>query len=195
MNFLRIAIDVDGVILNIMAPFLEIFNQKYNANYIMEDLIKWDFFLDWEVSETEILSIFKKIVNNEVSVPLIEDGVPQVMKILNKQHHLDLLTAREEQNRTYLIEMLKHHAIHEDIHYNKLLMVGSKKNDIKLEHDYEVFVDDNPYLIKAIKKKSYKHLLLFDQPWNRERIEAKNIIRVHSWKEVLEEIVLFSKEI
>ena len=74
-------------------------------------------------------------------------------------------------------------------------MVGNKKNDIKLDHDYEVFVDDNPYLIKAIKKKSYKHLLLFDQPWNRERIEAKNIIRVHSWKEVLEEIALFSIEI
>ena len=185
---LNIAIDIDGVILDIMTPFCKIFNEKYDASYSLKDITKWDFFLDWHVSEEEFLELFEKIFNNEVCAPLIEKEIPRLMKNLNEKYHVDLLTARNINYREKLIEILAKRGIVKKIHFYSLIMVGNKPQDIKLDYEYDIYVDDNPYLIKAIQKKKYKHLLLFDQPWNQKFIRAKNITRVHGWKEVVEAI-------
>ncbi len=185
---MKIAVDVDGVILDIMTPFSKMFNEKHGTHYSLNDMIKWDFFLDWDVSEKEFLEMFEKIFKNEVRAKLIDDAIPEIMKVLNQNHNIDLLTARENTYKRQLIDTLKKWGIIKSVHYNKLLMVGNTTQDIKLNYEYDVYIDDNPFLIKAISKKKYRHLLLFDQPWNQQSIKARNITRVYSWEEILEEV-------
>ena len=45
---MRIAVDIDGVLLDLVITFCEIFNERYNTHYTKEDVSNWEFFNDWK---------------------------------------------------------------------------------------------------------------------------------------------------
>ena len=83
-----------------------------------------------------------------------------------------------------IIEKLNFHNIKKDSHYNDIILVYHKPYDLKITEPFDVYVDDNPNLARAIQKTDDKYLLLYDQPWNQKIKTTNNIIRVFNWKEI-----------
>jgi uncharacterized HAD superfamily protein len=181
---MKIAIDIDGVLLDIIIPYIEFFNQRHNTEYKKTDVTNWDFYKDWNVDEDEAFGIFYEIYENTMSVPFIDETAPNIMKKLHKLHDLYILSARASQYRSQIIEKLDFHNIKKDSHYIELILVYHKPYDLKINEPFDVYVDDNPNLAKSIQKTHDKYLLLYDQPWNQEIENVNNIFRVYNWNDI-----------
>jgi uncharacterized HAD superfamily protein len=182
---MKIAIDVDGVLLDLMVEFCEIFNKRYGTKYTKEDVAHWEFFHDWDVSEDVAYDIFHEIYNNSQEVPFIDQRAPRILKNLHQNHQLDIVSARTFKFKGELKKTLETHGIHNNVHYRNLILVENKPYDVKLTLDYEIYVDDNPNLVTPIKNIHNKFLLLYNQPWNYNIRASKNVLRVMNWEEIL----------
>lgn len=185
---MKIAVDIDGVLFDLVITFCEKFNERYDTTYQKSDVTNWEFFNDWNISEEQAFKIFYEIYENSEIVPLIDENSLKYMRELNLQHNVDIVSARSSHYRSHLIKALKSHNILKKIHYRELILVNHKPYDSKLILEYEIYVDDNPNLVEPIKKMKNKLLLLYDQPWNMDSKCEKNVFRVKTWKEVVEKI-------
>lgn len=181
---MRVAIDIDGVLLDTVITFCELFNKKYGTSYQKSDVTKWEFFLDWNIPEDYIWDIFYQIYKDSMSTPFIDDQIPTIMKALNQIHDVSIVSARTPQYRESVLEKLRFHGISQGSHYNKLVLLFHKPYDLKIKEEFDVFIDDNPKLAEAIKNQEKKILLLYNQPWNQEIDDTENVIRVRNWTEI-----------
>ena len=191
---MKIAIDIDGVLLDIIVNFCNIFNKKHGTSYTKEDITNWDFFNDWNITEEEAFEIFFQIYENTMSVPFIDNTAPKYMRELNHSHEVYILSARTSQYRSQIIEKLNFHDIKKGKQYISLILVQHKPYASKQDYEFDLYVDDNPHLANAIKPMKDRYLLLYDQPWNQDFICKDNIIRVYNWKEVHDRIISLSKK-
>jgi len=185
---MKIAIDIDGVLLDIMVEYCIIFNQKYGTNYSKADVTDWEFFKYWNISEKEAFEIFDIIYEDSMPVPFIDENAPTIMENLNKLHEVSIVTARNLKYKDPVVKKLNFHNIKKGIQYRDIILLHHEPYDIKLQQNFDVYVDDNPNLVEAIGELKERTLLLYDQLWNQNCICENNVIRVHNWKEVLKEI-------
>ncbi|MFX1258381.1 MAG: hypothetical protein ACFFAN_11015 [Promethearchaeota archaeon] len=186
---MKIAIDIDGVLLDLMVTFCEIFNEKYKTGYTKRDVKNWEFYKDWNITEKECYEIFYKIYkNNAMDVPFIDKRAPEYMTKLKISHDIYIVSARAPQYRSQVIKKLGFHNIKKNEQYIDLILVHHKPYDSKLNQNFNVYVDDNPNLVEPIRRMKERYLLLYDQPWNQNFVCKDNIIRVFNWKEVYETI-------
>ncbi|TXT65591.1 MAG: putative NT5C domain containing protein [Promethearchaeota archaeon] len=187
---MKIAVDVDGVLLDLMDTYCEVYNEQFETNYKKSDVTRWDFFEEWEIRERDAFEIFHKIYENSSDIPFIDEYALFVLKEINEIHHVDIVSARSEQYSVQLGDTLKSHGIIDGIHYQHLILVNEKPYDIKLRLNYDLYIDDNPHLAWAIKERTEIVLFLYDQPWNRNINEKnkKNIFRVKNWIDINREI-------
>lgn len=185
---LKIAIDIDGVLLDIVVNFCKIFNKKHGTSYTKKDITNWEFFNDWNITEEEAFEIFFQIYENTMSVPFIDETAPNYMQELNRSHDVYILSARTSQYRAQIIEKLNFHGIKKGEQYIALILVYHKPYVSKQDYEFDVYVDDNPHLADAIKEMKDRYILLYDQPWNQDFICTNNVIRVYNWNDVYEKI-------
>ena len=181
---MRIAVDIDGVILDMVIKICEIFNEQFDTDYTKEDVKRWEFYKDWNVSEEIIFNIFYKAYEESMTLPLIVADALQILKKLNNHHHVDLVTARNSKFEIHLLERLNSLGIKKGVHYVNLIHVEPKPYDVKIRLDYDILIDDNPNLVKSIENFPNKRILLYDQPWNHHVGETENINRVYNWKQI-----------
>ena len=185
---MKIAIDIDGVLLDIIIRYCEIYNERYGTNYQKKDITSWDFFKDWDITEETAFNIFYEIYADSMKVPFIDENAPEIMKTLNELYDTDIVSARLPEYRSSIVETLDFHKIIEGIQYMELILLHHKPYDIKLKQNYDVYVDDNPNLVESIKNLGNRTLFLFDQPWNQESICENNVYRVYDWNDVFKKI-------
>ncbi len=190
---MKIAVDVDGVIFDLISVFLNIFNHNYNTTYKKSDITQWEFYKNWGIYENQVYEIFYQIYNNKFSISLIDEKIPEYLRIIKKDHHVDILSARNHNFKSQLIQILLKYNINKGQSYDRIILVDEKPYDLKLKYEYDLYIDDNPNLIEPIKKKKDITLFLFDQPWNKVSICNKNIIRIKFWKDILIEIKKLKK--
>ena len=185
---MKIAIDIDGVLLDIIVRYCEIFNKRYGTSYKKKDIKTWNFFSDWNIDEETAFKIFYEIYEDSQNVPFIDDKAPKIMKKLNERYDLDIVSARLPEYRSSIIEKLDSHDVKAGIQYTELILLHHRPYDIKLKQNYDLYVDDNPNLVEPIKLMKERTLLLYDQPWNQDSVCEDNVYRVHNWEEVQEKI-------
>ena len=181
---MKIAIDIDGVLLDIIVRYCEIYNERFGTSYQKKDITSWDFFRDWDITEEAAFNIFYEIYADSMSVPFIDDRAPDIMKSLNEIYDVDIVSARLPQYRSSIVNKLNFHNIREGTHYIELILLHHKPYDIKLKQKYDLYVDDNPNLVEPIKKMNNRALLLYDQPWNQHSVCENNVYRVYDWNDV-----------
>jgi len=185
---MKIAVDINGVLFSVIDKFVEYFNERHETHYTKKDVIKWEFYNDWNSSEREFLELFYKAYENIMDIPFINDKASEYMKRLNLKHDVQILSGGNPQYTSQIIEKLNFHGIEEGMQYRELIIIKEKPWDLKLTHDFDLYVDDNPNLVEPIKHLNERYLLLYDQPWNQDSICEKNVIRVRNWKEVYDTI-------
>ena len=181
---MRISVDIDGVLLDLIGQVCRIYNQQHNTEYSKKNVSQWEFFRDWNISEDVIYEIFNLAYQNSISTSLVDEGAPYILKKLNKTYNVDLVTARDEQYKKELLARLSSFNIKRGAHYENLIHVKTKPYDVKLGLNYDLYIDDSPNLAQHLEIYENKTLLLYDQPWNQKTNEKFNIIRVKNWNQI-----------
>ena len=130
---MKIAVDIDGVILDIIVEYCEIFNRRYGTNYKKNDVTKWDFFSDWNIDEETGFKIFFEIYEDSQNIPFIDEDAPKIMKRLNERYDVDIVSARVPEYRSSIVDKLESHDIMAGIQYTELILLHHKPYDIKLK--------------------------------------------------------------
>ena len=174
---MRVAIDLDGVIWDFHTPFLNLYNQEYDENIQYENVNKWDF-----VPRERWEYIYKKTMQRPYSFMLIDLAIPQYLKILNQYYDVSILT-HGNYSILDLEKYLKKLGMRGGRNFNELIVANISVPKTNL--DYDIYVDDNPNMVKDFLEHPKKYLLLFGQPWNRNSFMPKNVSRIQNWKDIM----------
>jgi len=198
-NKLEVAVDVDGVLLDNMVTFCEIYNETYEGSKgfksrTKEDVTSWQFNHDWNLPDAGLWAIFDLISEQLLFVPFIDPIASKIMRKLRGKFVVDIVTARKESDRELLVKKLWKHRIMEGVQYDCLHIVDRHDFTAKIDMSYNIYVDDSPNLVEDIKEHEDKLLILFDQPWNQHCKCTSNVIRAKNWREVWKIIVEINKQ-
>lgn len=173
---MRIAIDLDGVLANSIAVWIQIWNERYSPRLRYEDVDEWDFWRKLGIDEGLFASIFNEAWESWGSIPPMEDDLPAKVERLRRFGGVDVITGRPKSNAPYIRNWLRMHAIpHDDLRIG----VASKA---RLPH--AVFIDDSPANAGEIALTG-RPVLLRDQPWNKHVKENRLIRRIPDLDEAI----------
>jgi len=178
---LKIALDVDGVLADVIESWL-IYNNKIRPIISKDDITNWDFWKKFKINRYDFYEELTSCWKNWNSIHPTEDNLSIVTQNLSNFGQVDIVTARELSTDSFVKNWLKLH----DITYQNYVSVidGPMKADL----DYDVFIDDSPLnTIKFLKRK--KNVFLYSQPWNRH-ISDQNIQRISTLSEAVEKLKL-----
>ena len=176
---MKIALDVDGVLADVIQSWLN-YNNSIRQEISKQEISDWDFWKKFKINRYDFYAELSSCWKNWMSVPPTETNLSSTTKNLSKIGQVDIVTARERSTDSFVKNWLNHY----DISYDNYVSVidGPMKADL----DYDVFIDDSPLnALKIIQEK--KKIILYSQPWNQHILEDQ-IHRVSNLSEAIEEI-------
>lgn len=191
-----IGVDIDEVLAELLESYLEYHNQNFNTQAQKKDMFSYSFREVFGYTEEEnqrrILHFFKSRHFSSI-VPVKE--AREAIKLLVKEHQLCIITARphviEEQTKQWLSTHFPNsfHCINLT---NQWHGVGAKqlKSQVGKREKIDILIDDSlQHALDCASQGIYVLLADFNYPWNQTAEKLpENIKRVHSWKEIVEEI-------
>jgi len=177
-----IAVDLDGVIWCITRIFIDIYNEDYNENEVFEETTKW-----FQFPQERFKAVYPKALKRIDDYPFLDNNINHYLFLLMGKHNVKILT--QNQNTVEILKKkLETGDIKEGYEYLELMRLNIP--DDKLNYKFDVYIDDNPNMIEHMSNYPDRFLLLYEQPWNKERdINGyKNVIKVKDWKNVMKKI-------
>jgi 5'(3')-deoxyribonucleotidase len=177
----RVAIDVDGVLGNFLAPCLEMFSEHYDLHLRPEDLTQWDF-VGAHLTAAQAKEFWTKIGAPGFHRRIQPyEGAVEGLRELSRLAHVYIVTAPLADASTWTYERDTWLAEHFEISRSAIVHT-SAKHLIKANF----FVDDRPENVAAWQAEHPQECgLLWNQPYNAH---ATEMARVHSWAELCEAI-------
>jgi len=178
---LKIALDVDGVLADVIESWL-INNNKIRSSISKDEITNWNFWEKFKINRYDFYEELSTCWKNWRTIPPTEDNLSIITENLSNFGQVDIVTARELSTDSFVKNWLKQH----NITYTNYVSVidGTMKADL----DYDVFIDDSP--LNAIKFLEHKKkVFLYSQPWN-QNISNSNIQRIFTLSEAVEKLKL-----
>ena len=178
----KIAFDIDGVVANTMALFLEIGRKDYGINHIRYEDIT-EYFLEdcLDIDPKIIKIIINRILEGDFEPELKPiDGAAEVLSEIAEAHPLLFVTARPElstiEKWTYKVLPVRPSAI-------EVIATGTfeAKGDVLNERGIQYFVEDCLGVCHMLSERAITPIL-FSQPWNRSPNHPFR--EVGSWAEI-----------
>lgn len=196
---MNIGIDVDEVLVEHLDAFLDYHNYTYGTKIQKKDMFSYSF--EKVIGETEqdtrkkLLHFFKTDFFHNMK-PIA--GAREAIALLAKEHQLSAITARP----SVLLEQTEQLIATQFPYFSNITLtnqwhgVGKKisKSEVCIEKKITIMVDDS--LTHAMDCASRGiHVLLadFGYPWNQTPELPENIKRVHSWKEIVDEVERYGR--
>ncbi len=173
---MKIALDVDGVLADVIVSWIEINNQN-RTKISKNDVTSWDFWKQFNIDRFDFYSELSKCWENWNEIPPTEKNLQESTKLLNQNATVDIVTAREQYTDTFVKNWLNHFNISYDNYVS--VIDGTMKADL----DYDLFIDDSPLNAEKFTLKN-KKFLLYNQPWN-QNIQLKNVNRISNLFDVV----------
>lgn len=173
---ISIALDVDGVLADVMPVWLRLYNHKYGAQLTIRDVTKWNFWMPAGIDRSTFYRIFSQAWNLWREILPTEERLEEKVLALMEKGRVDIVTGRSRDTVPHVKKWLLHH----QIAYNNFITVPYTKQKASLA--YSVFIDDAPGVAISVAKKG-GHVALYDQPWNRDVQEGEVIVRVKNLTE------------
>lgn len=176
---LKIMVDLDGVIWDIMRVFLRIYNRIYTENVKYEDIDGWYYF-----PQERFEHVYPLTLPWIMDYPVFDKFVGTYIYDLNIGNDVSILTA-EANSEKVLKKKLESIHIDEGTHYDKI--IRTEPNENKLNYEADIYIDDNPNMADKMHEYPDRYLLLYNQPWNQEfnDIKTDNVWRVFTWDGIM----------
>ncbi|GIU70822.1 MAG: hypothetical protein KatS3mg003_0301 [Candidatus Nitrosocaldaceae archaeon] len=176
---MKIALDLDGTLADIIGSWLIEYNKKSREKLDYNNITKWDFWIKLGYTPTRFFKELSNCWKRWQHIKPIEDRVSYAVEQLHRFGKVDIVTARDPESSNYAKEWLNYY----NIPYNEFVLVARGSDKAYL--DYDIFIDDSPINAKKISRFN-KMILLYDQPWNRDVRENNNIIRIRKLLDALD---------
>jgi 5'(3')-deoxyribonucleotidase len=175
----RVALDVDGVLADIINVWLNRYNKKSRGKMLSIDSIcRWDFWKELGYDEHRFYAELAECWDEWYNVPLTEPNMPiYVSKLKDIAERVDIVSAQIAKD--HVIRWLNYNGIK----YDGYVSVAMGRDKAKL--DYDIFIDDSPINALSIAGMG-KHVLLYDQPWNKHVCNNSKIVRIKSLRDAIE---------
>jgi 5'(3')-deoxyribonucleotidase len=190
---MMIALDMDEVIAELLKATNSYYNNKHDTNFKLSDFDNYDWWNVWRISKEKAVEEFYSFMESPQSKEIKPvEGAIDAIKKLRGHHDLVIITSRQEEFKDNTLEWVKMYipGLEDNIYFTNTLSkiyTPTKKSDIALELGVDILIDDQPKYIHDCVEKGIKGLL-YDAPWNQTVLPNKNIIRVYSWDDVLNEL-------
>ena len=178
----KIAFDIDGVVADTMAAFLNVARDEFGINSIKKEQIT-TYWLEecLPIGEDVIKAIIERILTDPFGIGLSPiEGCLGVLKRLSEDSPLRFVTARPV--KTPIKNWLD--AVLEGVPPERIQVIATGKHEIKVEVLKELgigyFVEDHMETCRAMCKRGI-NAIVFDQPWNQG---PAPFVRVKSWQEL-----------
>jgi 5'(3')-deoxyribonucleotidase len=169
----RVAIDVDGVLSDVVGHILPILNTKYNTKYQYRDVNHWDFSING-ISIGEHLKEY--FFNQEflLTTPEIE-GAREALIEIAKRHEITIVTGRLEYTRRYTYLWLNDRFVYDKIIFTNKKTIQSTDCDLLID-DYFKYINDF--------SNSGGNTIQLLQPWNENYIAEEVNYVATKWEEI-----------
>jgi len=174
---MKIALDVDGVLADVIQSWLN-YSNSIRDKILKHEITDWDFWNKHQINRYDFYGELSSCWKNWKEIPPTEDNLSLVTKNLSELGNVDIVTAREHSTNSFVKNWLEFH----DVSYDNYVSVidGPMKADL----DYDVFIDDSP--LNAIKFLEHnKKVILYSQPWN-QHISNNGLFRISNLSESIE---------
>lgn len=175
---LNICLDIDGTLTD---PYCWIgyANSYFGKHITKDDFTVYDFHKVIGVSLEEFLAFYNIFGPQMHLYAPMQKGVKEVLKKLEKYHHLFYVTARESRMEQVTREWIKNNGLPQA----ELFCLGSHyKVDKAKELNCNIFVEDRYENALQLAKAGIK-VLLVDCNYNRFPT-PNNVVRVKNWDEI-----------
>ncbi len=195
---MKIAVDIDGVLADLM-PFLnDFYNQKYGTNFKIEDYKHHDLDKTWGCSKDEVVKIIEEFYHspNFLKIVPIEYSQEGILD-LSKKHSLFLITSRPQylsvQTERFIQDFFEGQI--KKIIYTGQYRLSAKdidKTGICILEKADVLVED---CFEVAMRCANQGILVFflDSFWNQVNgqenpVLPENLLRVKTWREIVEKL-------
>ncbi|MDW8359378.1 MAG: hypothetical protein RMK31_02185 [Candidatus Caldarchaeum sp.] len=175
---MRIAVDVDGVLADLAGMIIKIYHEETGVKLEREAITEWEFWHRLSMTRQQFMQMIVKAWSRWAEIQPIEDDMAEDVKKLHSFGEVDVLTQRPAETIDAVKKWLRHHGVP----YRMFTWVPLKSS--KANFVYDVYIDDSPRVAEQLQKTD-RLLLVYDQPWNREVAQRKNIIRVRCLDEAV----------
>ena len=178
---LKLGIDLDDTINNLVDVWIEKYNEDYNDNVKIEDIKTWNIG-DYTKAGKDF---YKYLGDGETFKNLsIKDGAANIIGKLCEQHEVYIVTANASYNKGVCDDKVNF--------IKKFMPFFPIKNIIFINNksllDLDVLIDDGLHNFEGFKGRK----IVFSRPWN-EMVSEKYDYRITKWdNELLSVIKLFS---
>jgi 5'(3')-deoxyribonucleotidase len=183
---LKIAVDVDSVLADVIVIWLKLFLKNYNKKIEKKDVNTWNFWKKLKIEKRDFEFLFTETWKEWIEIPPTENNISLGVENLSKIGTVDIVTGRTKNTINYVKSWLKLHSVR----YTNFVYVPITV--IKSELDYDVFIDDSPAIISRAARDN-KYAIVYDQPWNKNLVLYPKILRVQNLLQAEEIISKISK--
>lgn len=192
---MRIGIDMDSVIADLMTPLIEFHNIHYKTSFTLQHHTTYDLREVWSCDYKETLERVSKFYDSEYFTNVIPmPGSIKGIQYLCQNHELLIITSRptilEQKTEAWIQKHFPDTFSHIVLtnQYSKENTPSKTKAEVGKELGIELMIEDGLEFALNCSEAGIKVFLL-DMPWNQVKSLPKNITRVHSWEQLVEKFM------
>ncbi len=173
---MKIAIDIDGVLADIVTPLLKIINSENNTKHAYKHITEWNIGKALGIDHNYINSKFSQIIESGCIKPY-PDAVNEVNYIM-KNHSIEIVTSRDIKFYETTLNWLILNG------FNKIREIFPK-DDNSLGRN-NILIEDKLDIALEFSNKG-KKAVLYRHPWNEKHVDVNEnkLIYAKNWKEIV----------
>lgn len=185
---MRIAVDFDSTCNQLEAAMCEIANNRFGTSYAAEQWLTWEFWDEQPLEHSEFVWGDEAFMNDQwtLRIPPQQNCIPVLRRIMN-HHDVWILSDRHDHHHSTLETWFGQHGLFPEIVITD--RNSYPKTQAAKEREITLAIDDAPHNVLAYSE-TIPMVYVYDHPWNRDIEVRNNIVRVHNWNEILQEINL-----
>ncbi len=189
---MKIAIDIDDVLMEFSKGFLIHGNKKFGKNIDFEGLFEYSLMQVLGISRKEELILLDEFYETKEFYETSPfEGAQNALNFLSKNNEIYIITARSLKIKSKTDDFFSKHfpnlnyKIFHSGDFSK--EQGKTKAELCKELQIDILVEDNKSFCESCAKTGV-NVFLVDKPWNQNHKKHEKISRCKDWQEIFEKI-------
>ena len=177
----RVALDLDGVSAETMAGFCNLYNKRNGTNLTLDKIKDGYFFKELGFSTESFISFLDEVWSSWWEIPPTDPKLTVYLEELAGLESIlfDVVTCRSKETIPFARKWLEKHKIP----YHSL--INTENSSEKLSLEYDVYIDDNPGLMKKIASNKKQIIgIFYVRPWNSDLDSLRNVFPAKNWSQI-----------